>query len=202
MKYTLGLLLSFLLGSIPTAYCVGKLVRGIDIRKEGSGNIGATNAFRVIGKGWGLAIMLFDLAKGFIAAAFIPRIQFADAHSVLTVSLLFGIAAILGHTWTPWLGFRGGKGVATSAGVFLAVTPQALGAALVVWTGLFIWRRYVSLASLGAAISFPIWIFCFFKESKDIEVLLPVGLTLTVFIAYTHRENIKRLLEGREKKII
>lgn len=202
MKYILGFLLCFLLGSVPTAYCVGRLVRGIDIRRQGSGNVGATNAFRVIGRGWGVAILMFDMAKGFVAAALIPRIHFLDTHSVLAVSLPFGIAAILGHTWTPWLGFRGGKGVATSAGVFLAVAPQALGAALLVWAGLFIWKRYVSLASLGAAISFPVWVFCCFREAEDVKFLFPASLALAVFIIYTHRENIKRLLEGREKRII
>ena len=202
MKYTLGFLFCFLIGSVPTAYCVGRLVRGIDIRRRGSGNVGATNAFRVIGQGWGLAILMFDMAKGFVASALIPRIHFFDTHSVLAVSLPFGIAAILGHTWTPWLGFRGGKGVATSAGVFLAVAPQALGAALLVWAGLFIWKRYVSLASLGAAISFPVWVFCSFSESEGIKIMFPTSLALTVFIIYTHRENIKRLLEGREKRII
>lgn len=202
MKYILGFFLSFLLGSIPTAYWIGKITRGIDIRKQGSGNVGATNAFRVIGKGWGLATLIFDATKGFAAASLIPRIQFSDTHSQLIVSLLFGIAAILGHTWTPWLGFCGGKGVATSAGVFLAVSPQALGAALIVWAGLFIWTRYVSLASLGAALSFPIWIFCFFKGTENLRILLPGALVLSVFIVYTHRENIRRLLEGREKRLI
>ena len=136
MKYILGFLFSFLLGSIPTAYCVGRIVRGIDIRGVGSGNVGATNAFRVIGKSWGFAILLFDMTKGVVAAGLIPRVQFGDMPPSLTVSLLFGIAAILGHTWTPWLNFRGGKGVATSAGVFLTVAPQALGAALIVWIAL------------------------------------------------------------------
>lgn len=202
MKYILGFLLSFLLGSIPTAYCVGRLVLGIDIRGHGSGNVGATNAFRVIGKNWGLAILLFDMAKGAVAAGLIPRIQFVELGSSLTASLLFGMAAVLGHTWTPWLHFRGGKGVATSAGVFLAVAPQALGAAIIVWIGLFIWKRYVSLASLGAAMSIPIWILLFFQESEEVAVLLPVSIILAVFIGYTHRENIRRLLKRQEKRII
>lgn len=198
MKFAIGILLSYLLGSFPTGYLVGKSVRGLDIRQHGSGNVGATNVFRVVGKKWGIGVLGVDVLKGFLAVSLVPSLLNASfLHSVI-----FGIAAILGHTWTAWLRFRGGKGVATSLGVFLGLAPWATLSALGVWVLLFLWKRYVSLASLGMALSFPLWVSYFDRGRNSFAVLFSVSLAFTVFIFYTHRENIQRLRVGQEKKII
>ena len=202
MKILFGVFLSYLVGSIPTGYLVGKKVRGIDIRTTGSGNVGATNVFRVIGKKWGIAVLVFDMLKGFAAANYLPFYFTGPILSPFLTSLLFGLTAILGHTWTVWLRFKGGKGVATSAGVSFALVPIAALFTVGVWSLLFIWKRFVSLASLGAALSFPLWVFIFCRNEAYYRVLFGVSLWLSLFIFYTHRENIRRLLEGREKKLI
>jgi len=195
MNVALGCLLGFLLGSLPTAFWVGKLVKGVDIRQQGSGNVGATNVFRVVGKKWGIAVMAIDMLKGFLAVWWLP--DFFSSPSILS-----GVAAIAGHTWTPWLRFRGGKGVATSAGVFLALAPRAALASLLVWGGIFYWKRYVSLASLGTSLSFPVWVFFFYRGSEGFNLLFSVSLLVPCFIFYTHRGNIRRLQKGEEKRLI
>jgi glycerol-3-phosphate acyltransferase PlsY len=202
MKLLLGLALSYLIGAIPTGYIVGRAVKGIDIRKQGSGNVGATNVFRVVGKEWGLGVLGFDILKGFLAVSVLAPDFSTSFLSPFLNSLLLGMAAIAGHTWTVWLGFRGGKGVATSLGVFLALAPRAVGLALVVWNLLFLWKRYVSLGSLGMAASFPVWVLVFYRREEYFLSLFLISLALVVFIFYTHRENIKRLREGTEKKLI
>ena len=195
------ILVGYVMGSLPTAYWVGKFVKGVDIRKHGSGNVGATNVFRVVGKKWGVAVLIFDALKGALAVSFVPSLFPTVWVTPFVSHLISGIAAISGHTWTFWLGFKGGKGVATSAGVFLALAPKAAFAALGVWTLIFLWKRYVSLASMGTAVSFPLWVFCFYWNTERFPVLFPVSLLLTVFIFFTHRENIHRLRSGTEKRL-
>lgn len=202
MKWALGILISYFIGSIPTAFLVGKSVRGIDIRKYGSGNVGATNVFRVVGKKWGFAVLFFDMFKGLFAVSFLPHYFSPSPMGLFVQSLVFGIAAIGGHAWTVWLGFRGGKGVATSAGVFLALAPQAAGTAVLVWIVLFIWKRYVSLASCGTALAFPFLVFGFYRRADFFWILFPISVGLTFFIFYTHRENLRRLQKGTERKIV
>lgn len=201
MRFLLGLILSYFAGSFPTAYLVGKIVKGIDIRRHGSGNAGATNIFRVIGKKWGIGVLIFDLLKGLLAVSVIPLCFPSQILGSFLGRLLFGLAAIGGHTWPLWLGFRGGKGVATSLGVFLALAPQATEASLLVWILFFAWKRYVSLASLGMAASFPLWVAAFYHEAEFFKTLFPVSLGLTAFIFYTHRGNLQRLREGKEKRL-
>ncbi len=202
MKLLLGILLSYLIGSIPTAFLVSKQVCGVDIRKSGSGNVGATNVFRVVGKKWGIGVLILDILKGFFAVTFISRFFLSDFVSPFVSSLLFGLAAIGGHTWTVWLGFKGGKGVATSLGVLLALIPAAAGAGLAVWLLIFTWKRYVSLASLVMAASLPFWVFLFYKNAAYFHFLFPISLGLTLFLFYTHRSNIQRLRQGTEKQLI
>ena len=199
LRFIQPLTLSYFLGSLPTAYLVGKKVKGLDIRKHGSGNVGATNVFRVVGKGWGIAVLLLDAFKGALAVSLVPRL-FSDNFFLL--SLLCGIGAILGHTWNLWLGFKGGKGVATSAGVFFALAPKAAAAALVVWVLVFTWKRYVSLASIITAAVFPVWVFLFYRKEEKFLFLFPISLLLFVFILCTHQGNIKRLREGAEKRLL
>ena len=132
MNIIFSLLAGYLIGSVPTAYLVGKLVKGIDIRQHGSGNVGATNVFRVVGKKWGISVLLFDMFKGFTTAFWVWHLTGSVSNSAFIASLLAGAAAIAGHTWTPWLGFRGGKGVATSLGVLIAITPEAAGIGMLI----------------------------------------------------------------------
>jgi glycerol-3-phosphate acyltransferase PlsY len=202
MNAVFCLALGYLFGSIPTAYLVGKMTKGIDMRLQGSGNVGATNVFRVVGKKWGIAVLLIDMLKGFIPAFFLPRFCGPVLSSMFIPSLLAGIAAVAGHTWTPWLGFRGGKGVATSLGVLIALAPKAAGIGMCIWIALFFWKRYVSLASLGMALSFPFLVFLFYWKKDFFSILLPISLLLAGFLFFTHRGNIKRLREGAEKKLI
>ena len=198
----IGLLLSYLLGSIPTAFLVGKKIKGIDIRQYGSGNVGATNVFRVVGRKWGIGVLVFDLFKGFIVAGWLPRFFVTSGAERFTAGLLFGIAAILGHTWSVWLKFRGGKGVATSAGVAMALVPLAASITVLTWVLIFTFTRYVSLASLIAACVFPLGVILLYRAAPFFATFLPICLGLTLFIFYTHRENIKRLKEGTEKRLI
>src|SRR3954447_103889 len=159
--YILTLVLSYLLGSIPTGFLVAK-ARGVDIRKFGSGNIGATNVFRYLGKPAGIFVLLVDALKGWVAVAGVASVilmwWFAGRsptfHDALSVSA--GVAAILGHNFTCWLHFKGGKGIATSAGVLLALVPLALGIILSLWIVIFVLTRYVSLASIIAAAALPV----------------------------------------------
>ena len=202
MKFFPGLVLSFLIGSFPTAYCLGKLLRGVDIRQHGSGNVGATNVFRVIGKKWGVIALIFDMTKGVVPAILLSSYFFHPTLGQTLTGLIYGLSAVCGHIWTPWLGFKGGKGVATSAGVFLALTPAPALVALIIWASVFAWKRYVSLASLATASLFPLWVFLFYSKSEESQVLFPVSLIIPVFIFYTHRGNIQRLREGTEKRLI
>lgn len=201
VSLSLGLFTGYLFGSVPTGYLIGKAVKGIDIRQYGSGNVGATNVFRVVGWKWGLFVLFVDAAKGWLAVFLLPSVFSSGFAEERLSTLTFGVAAIAGHTWTIWLRFRGGKGVATSAGVFLALVPQAAGAALLLWVIVFASSRIVSLASLTTAASFPFWIFVFYKDSADLSVLLPLSGFIAVFIFLTHRENLKRLFEGKEKRL-
>ena len=189
-------------GSIPTAYLIARSVKGIDIRKVGSGNAGATNVFRVVGKKWGIGVLIFDALKGAFAVCVLPILFPEVGLNPFMVSLAAGLSAIAGHTWSVWLRFRGGKGVATSAGVFIALAPKPALAALVFWALLFTWKRYVSLASLGTAACFPLWVLVFYSKTDRFPVLFPISLLLAAFIFYTHRGNIVRLRSGTEKRLL
>ena len=143
---TYGLLaLSYLLGATPTSYWIGRAFHGLDLREHGSGNLGATNAFRVLGPTWALPVVAVDIAKGFLPVLFFPDLVGAD----LGWTIAFGAAAIVGHIFSLWVGFEGGKGIATSAGVFLALAPWAVLGGFVVWAVLALPTGYVSLGSVG-----------------------------------------------------
>ena len=186
-------IVSYLLGSIPTGYLWG-LARGIDIRTVGSGNIGATNVMRALGKGPGITVLLLDAVKGFLPVFFAPRI-FSDVERNM-LQIICCLAVIAGHNWTCWLRFKGGKGIATSAGALLAFLPYALLCALGVWIVVFAVGRYVSLASISAAVALPVatW---FIECDKAFTVLAAVLGALAV---YRHKANIQRLLAGTENR--
>jgi len=183
--------IAFLLGSIPTGFLIVKARKGIDIRKTGSGNIGATNVGRVLGK-WGFALVLaLDALKGFL-----PTLL-----AILLFGLYPGIASFcgsfLGHIFTPWLRFRGGKGVATGLGAFLALDPLAMAVGVGVWLIAFLIGRYVSLASIIAALGVFLFI-TFVQGSLPLSILSGAA---AIFVWFTHRSNMKRLLEGTENRV-
>jgi len=185
---------SYFLGSIPTGFLWAK-ARGIDIRKVGSGNIGATNVMRALGKGPGLAVLLLDAAKGFLPVYVAPRLFPDIDHTTLQITCCLFVIA--GHNWTCWLKFKGGKGVATSSGALLAILPVPFLCAFGVWAILFAIWRYVSLASIGAAVAMPIA--TLFRE-RD-RTLFIFTVVLAIIVIYKHKPNIQRLLAGTENRI-
>jgi glycerol-3-phosphate acyltransferase PlsY len=189
---------SYLVGSFPTGYVVGR-IRGVDVRKQGSGNIGATNAFRVLGKGAGAAVLLIDGFKGFAATRWMPllAVQFFPSSNPEYLALVAGVAAVLGHNYTCWLRFKGGKGIATSAGVVMAWAPLACLCALVVWGLMAAATRYVSVASIAAAIFLPIGVW-FTKQSIPMTCVMAA---LSVLAIYKHRGNVQRLRNGTENRL-
>lgn len=203
------IVLSYLVGSIPTSVWLGRL-KGIDIRQYGSGNAGATNTFRVMGWKFGVAALLIDFAKGVFAAAVIASIRVDDlpygigAWEIETVvRLIAGMAAVAGHMFPVLAGFRGGKGVNTSAGVLVALTPWTMVITLAVFFLVLISSRYVSLSSIVASIAFPATI-AIRRYIFGIELdpsLLILSSVLALAIIYMHRGNIKRLLAGQENRV-
>ena len=191
---------AYLLGSIPTGFWVGR-AKGVDIRTVGSQNMGATNVFRTVGKGLGILVLLLDAFKGWAAVAWaaplIWRTVSPGAAPGWWLPVVAGLGAILGHNYTCWLGFKGGKGIATSAGVFLALVPLALAIALGVWMLLFALTRYVSVASMAAAAMLPVatWF-----STRDPHLTAVAGVVAALAI-YKHKTNLKRLLAGTEHRI-
>jgi acyl phosphate:glycerol-3-phosphate acyltransferase len=185
------LLASYLLGAIPSSYLAGRAVRGIDLREHGSGNLGATNAFRVLGAKVAAPVMLFDVLKGWFPAWFFPL---WDGSPAWEWALAYGAVAILGHVVPVFMRFRGGKGVATAAGVFLALAPSAVLTGLVVWLLVLALFRIVSLASLGAAVALVVVLLA--VETRPPVIWL--GLSIAAFVVFAHRSNIRRLVRGEE----
>lgn len=187
------LLASYLIGAFPTSYVVGRLVRGIDLREHGSGNLGATNAFRVLGWRAATPIFVLDISKGWFPTLFFAR---WDGSGAIEWALAYGTAAIIGHVYSVYVGFRGGKGVATGAGVFLALAPFAVLAGLVAWGLLVYLTGYVSLASIAAATLLPILVLLF----RGVDAVFWLSAVLATFVVYAHRANIGRLLRGEEHR--
>lgn len=202
LAYILTALGAYLLGSIPFGFLMAR-AKGIDIRQVGSGNIGATNVFRCIGKPLGILTFVLDLAKGYAGCTLIPLLAIrcpgvAAGHS-LSLCVACGFAAVAGHNWPVYLGFKGGKGVATSAGLLLGLAPAGCGLALGVWIVIFLSTRYVSVASIAAAVSLgaAAWLpFC-----RHDAVWFPVMLdVLALLVVWKHRANIRRLCAGTESR--
>lgn len=199
-------LAAYLVGAIPFGYLAGRL-RGIDIRTVGSRNIGATNVMRTLGRPLGLATLLLDAAKGYCGAVFIPQLVLllldgGDAPLPGDWSLAGGVCAVVGHTWPVYLGFRGGKGVATSAGMLLGLAPLAAGLALAAFAVVLAFSGYVSLGSITAAVvlAVSIWFKPFLPAGAS-NLLAPVLSLLAVLVIVRHRANIGRLLNGTERRI-
>ena len=196
-------ILSYLAGSIPTAIIVGKIVMKDDIRKHGSGNAGATNVFRVMGWKAALFVVLVDIGKGTLATLLISRIgEEVVPLDHTMVQIVAGLAAIVGHIWTVFAGFRGGKGVGTAFGVLVALAPVASLVTLGVWLLLVITIRIVSVGSLAAGIVFPAVLFIqrFVLGSRIPDALLIMSVLLGVLVFITHRSNIRRLMRGEENR--
>ena len=198
MSPIFGVVLSYLAGSIPSAYIAGKL-RGVDLRKHGSGNLGATNVVRVLGAKIGAVVFLTDLLKGFLPVYFLPR--YTETLQPGLWALVFGVAAILGHVKPVFLlGRGGGKGVATASGVFLALAFVPMLIAEVVWILVFYFTRYVSLASLLGAAVLPIAILAWSRKPQSPVFI--ASLIIAAFVFWTHRANIARLRRGEEHRFV
>lgn len=221
LAYILTALGAYLLGSIPTGFLVAK-AKGIDIQKSGSGNIGATNAMRVLGKPAGIFVLLVDCAKGCAAvylgafiyifivlhhgnqiqtnadAEFVSKLINQQNQDMQRFMLIAGIFAVLGHNYTCWLKFKGGKGIATTAGVYLALAPEALGLAMAVFILAILLTRYVSIGSITGAIALPVAVWILQPHN------LPLGIVTTalgLLAVYKHRSNIERLRAGTENRL-
>lgn len=199
LSYIVTALVAYLLGSIPTGFLVAK-ARGVDIRTVGSGNIGATNAFRVLGKGLGVFVLLMDALKGWVAVivgAAVVDAVLPGGPPLEYLRITAGVTAILGHNFTCWLHFKGGKGIATSAGVLIALVPWALIIILFIFIILFLLTRYVSVGSIAASFSLP---FATWFTTKDVGLTVVTGAMGALAIV-KHRKNIQRLLNGTENRI-
>jgi acyl phosphate:glycerol-3-phosphate acyltransferase len=190
------LLAAYFLGAIPIGYLIAKLY-GVDIRKRGSGNIGATNVNRELGKVPGIITLVLDIAKGILAAQLAQIFGFDTA---INLAPVLGLCAIVGHCFSPFLGFRGGKGVATALGVFLVIAPLQTVVAVILFALILGASRYVSLASISAAVLVPLLIYAWEWRPEN-DPTLAASIAASVLIIWRHRENIQRLLTGAEHKI-
>jgi glycerol-3-phosphate acyltransferase PlsY len=191
----LFVVLSYLLGAIPASYVAGRMARGIDLRQHGSGNLGATNTFRVLGARVAAPVMVFDILKGTF-----PVVAFTqwDAPSAdARWALAYGAAAIVGHVFSIYMRFKGGKGVATSAGVFLGLAPVALGVGVAVWLAVLKAGRMVSAASILAALAVGIMLLV---TAVPLEETRYLGFAVVAFVIFAHRSNIGRILKGTEPR--
>jgi glycerol-3-phosphate acyltransferase PlsY len=190
-----------LLGSCPNGYLVAR-AHHIDIREHGSGNIGATNVLRVLGKRWGYAVFFLDALKGFLAVRVAFELgRWSGSAQPEILGIIAAVACILGHAFPVWLRFRGGKGVATSAGVLLGLMPLAVLSVFLVWLILFKATRYVSVASMAAAIALPAFVFLYLRLNALTGAnLLPFSILIAAVVVWRHRSNVQRLLRGTEQR--
>jgi len=197
----LGLVLAYVAGSIPAAYIAGKVTRGIDLRQHGSGNLGATNVYRVLGAKVAVVVLLFDAAKGAVPVLWFPHLiapPVSDAGTLTLWAIGFGVAAIIGHVRPVFLLWKGGgKGVATASGVFGALAPAAIAITLLVWLSVLVISGYMSLASLAGAVVLPVAIAVMRGLRSP---LFAVSIVVAAFVFWTHRSNIGRLRRGEEPR--
>jgi len=229
MQLWLCPLLAFLMGSIPFGLIIAK-IKGVDIRQHGSGNIGATNVLRVIGMKYGISCLLLDALKGFLPVAIAANLiqitgrpvqiplglpetwalilPATDALTAQIAHIATALCAVLGHNYSPWIGFKGGKGIATSAGVLLALMPFAVLLLLVIWLLLFVTTRYVSIASVGASLALPLltlwgsWHHGRIQDGSWNKPLFVFSLIIAILATWKHRSNLQRLRDGTENRFI
>jgi len=195
MTPILFLLLSYVLGATPTSYWVGRFFFGVDLRTVGSGNLGATNTFRALGWKAAIPVAVVDVLKGWFPVWFFSQHDYTSAWAW---TMGYAGAAILGHVFSFWVRFKGGKGIATSAGAFLALAPWGVLVALIAWLVVTFTTRIVSLGSLAAAVTLPVSLF--FLPHKGGDALLAFTVALALFVFWAHRSNIRRLLRGEENR--
>ena len=205
LNMLLMIAISYLMGSIPTSIIAGKLLKGIDIRKEGSGNAGATNVFRVLGWKAGLVVLLIDMLKGWIPTVYVSQLGMDSGlgwHAI-NYQIIAGISAMFGHIWTIFASFKGGKGVGTGAGMIIGLAPVPVLVCIIVFIVTVWLTRFVSLGSILASITFMAVVFVqkfALNQPVPIELLI-FSVFIPVLIIFTHRANVKRLLKGEENKI-
>jgi glycerol-3-phosphate acyltransferase PlsY len=195
------IVLAYLIGSIPTAVWVSKYHFGMDIREHGSGNAGATNTFRVLGKKAGTFVMLVDMMKGWLAVKLAFMIPFYATHpeALTNLQVVLGLAAVVGHIFPIWAQFKGGKGIATLFGMILAIQPLVAVSLVGVFVLMLTVTRYVSLSSIAASIAFPVLILFIFREPEISYRLFAIATAFMVVL--THHKNINRLIKGNENKV-
>lgn len=196
---------AYLLGSIPTAVWYGQGFFGVDVRQHGSGNAGATNTFRVLGKRAGTVVMLVDVLKGYTAAILSSILWFSDViteKEILTFEIVFGIVAVLGHLYPIFAGFKGGKGVATLLGMVLAIHPEMALICIGIFLLVVIASQYVSLGSILAALAFPVLLLLQIFGQEESPLLIVFGFVMFLLVVLTHKKNIRRLLHGQESRTV
>jgi glycerol-3-phosphate acyltransferase PlsY len=197
----MSVVVAYLMGSIPSAVWIGKTFYGIDVREHGSGNAGATNTFRVLGKAAGITVLSMDVLKGLLAIVLLAWFNPYEAESVAQVNfkLAIGVMAVVGHIFPIFAGFKGGKGVATLLGVVIALHWQAALICIAIFLIIFLTTRYVSLGSMVTAISFPVMFFLFFRPVPLSLIYFSMVIALLVLI--THQKNIERLMRREENRM-
>lgn len=207
------IILSYLVGSIPTSIIVSKAAKGIDIRKHGSGNAGGTNVMRVLGWKHGLLVILLDALKGVIAVVFIARLHYGSMpfenatpfDDFTLVQIIAGISAVIGHIWTVFAEFKGGKGIATALGMLLMIITVDMLVAIGIFTIVVLISKYVSLGSIIGAIAVPITLIVreniFHVDIQSYNTLLPFVIAVSLLVIFTHRKNVVRLINGSEHKL-
>ena len=195
------LIMAYIVGSMPTAVWIGKRFYGIDVREHGSGNAGATNTFRVLGKKAGIPVLLLDITKGFLAVNLVflqSKFGVNDVIPLTNLKLAFGFAAVIGHVFPVFAGFRGGKGIASLLGILLAIHTQGALCALGIFLVVLLTTKYVSLGSMLAGICFPLLVVLVFDNK--VPALIIFSIVVSVLVVLTHQKNIQRLLKKNENK--
>ncbi len=212
IRIILVILASYLLGSFPSAVVISKKFFGFDIREKGSGNMGSTNAFRILGWKWGLTVQVLDLLKGVLAVLVIApliahNVTFPNATNfehITIIKILAGLSAVFGHIWSVFVNFRGGKGINTAAGMLLAIVPIDVSIAIGIFILAVVLSGYISLGSIAAAFTIPSSLFVRYNflhvNIPSYEILVYFSLVITLLVIYTHRANIKRLINGNESR--
>lgn len=200
MNFIFLLTIAYLIGSVSTAVFVSKRIYGIDIREYGSGNAGATNTFRVLGRKAGIGVMLVDMLKGWVAIQLSHLSVYPwGSEQIINLQIGLGLCAVIGHIFPIWSGFRGGKGIATLFGMILAIQPLVAVSLVGVFLLMLFLTKYVSLSSIAASVAFPVLILFIFKEPETFYKLFAIATACMVVL--THHKNITRILQGNENKV-
>ena len=202
MIFFILIFVSYIIGSFPTAVWLGKIFHNIDIREHGSHNAGATNTFRVLGNKWGWIVLFVDIGKGYLAASlpfFLSSLYYGFKDEVLILQLIASLCAVVGHVFPLFANFRGGKGVATTLGIILAINLDTALISLAIFLIVFLMTKYVSLGAIIASILFPF--ISFFAMHEDARIMIIFSILVSLIVLFSHRKNINRLLRGEENKM-